>query len=246
MSLRPSALRIARLYPEVLGTYGDGGNALVLERRMAWRGLPAEVVDVLLGEPVPVECDVYLLGGGEDEAQALAAADLRRTGGLSAAVDRGRPVLAVCAGLQLLGRSFEVRGGGVEAGLGLLDLTTTRLPVRAVGEVVAQTDPSLGLPELTGFENHGGGSVLGPAARPLATVLAGVGNGSGRSEGAIQGSVVATYLHGPVLARNPALADLLLHRATGLELAPLDLPEVDELRRSLVQRRARRRLLRLR
>jgi CobQ-like glutamine amidotransferase family enzyme len=244
---RPSSLRIARLFPEVLGTYGDGGNALVLERRMAWRGLAAELVDVPLGRPVPADCDLYLLGGGEDDAQTLAVAALRRSPGLSRAVDRGRPVLAVCAGLQLLGRSFEVRGG-VETGLGLLDLTTTRLPVRAVGEAVAQPDPALGLPPLTGFENHGGGSELGPAARPLATVVSGFGNGNHREEGALQGSIVATYLHGPVLARNPALADLLLERATGGELPALQQPEVDALRRTLLvahrSGRARRRLLR--
>lgn len=228
-----SVLRIATLYPEILGTYGDGGNALVLERRMAWRGLPVEVVPVPVGAAVPAQCDLYLLGGGEDDAQTMALDGLRRSAALAEAIDRGVPVLAVCAGLQLLGHSYQVRDGSTVGGLGLLDATTTRLAVRAVGEVIATVDGSLGLPDLTGFENHGGGTALGSAARPLARVSTGIGNGIGpqRSEGAVQGSIVATYLHGPVLARNPALADLLLARATGRELASLDVPAVEALRR---------------
>jgi hypothetical protein len=130
----------------------------------------------------------------------------------------------------MLGQTFEVSGGRVVPGLGLLDVTTTRLATRAVGEVVARVDLP-GIPELTGFENHGGGTTLGPDAAPLARVVSGTGNGAGGTEGAVQGSIVATYLHGPVLARNPALADLLLSRATGRELAPLDLPSVERLRR---------------
>jgi CobQ-like glutamine amidotransferase family enzyme len=225
-----AALRIAVLYPEVLGTYGDRGNALVLERRMAWRGETVEVVDVAVGSTVPTTCDLYLIGGGEDAAQSAALQDLSRTGALADVVSRGVPVLAVCAGLQMLGHTFEVSGGRIVPGLGLLDVTTTRLATRAVGEVVARVDLP-GIPELTGFENHGGGTALGPDAAPLARVVSGTGNGPGGTEGAVQGSIVATYLHGPVLARNPALADLLLSRATGRELAPLDLPSVERLRR---------------
>jgi lipid II isoglutaminyl synthase (glutamine-hydrolysing) len=229
------ALRVAVLYPEVLGTYGDTGNALVLERRMAWRGLPVEVVSVPLGSAVPSTCDLYLVGGGEDAAQAVALNGLRRSAGLTDAVGRGAVVLAVCAGLQLLGTSIAGPDGTVAEGLGLLDVTTRRRAVRAVGELVAAPDPALGLPLLTGFENHGGATHLGPDARPLATVVTGVGNGGspgdGRAfEGAQQGSVLATYLHGPVLARNPALADLLLARALGHPLAPLETPAVEVLR----------------
>jgi CobQ-like glutamine amidotransferase family enzyme len=230
---RESAVRIASLYPEILGTYGDSGNCLVLERRLAWRDLAVEVVTVSLGSPPPNGCDLYVLGGGEDDAQAAVLGALRASSALGAAVDRGVPVFAVCAGLQLLGHSFELARGEIRPGLGLLDVTTTRLRRRAVGEVVATVDASLGLPELTGFENHGGATRLGPDARPLARVSTGFGNGGGesRAEGALQASIVATYLHGPVLARNPALADLLLSRAVGTELAPLEIAAVDELRR---------------
>lgn len=216
-------LAVALLYPELLGTYGDSGNALVLRQRLRWRGLPVRVLDVALGRPVPAAADLYVLGGGEDEAQLRALAELRASGVLTAAVERGTPVLAVCAGLQLLGRSLTGPDGTVHPGLGLLDLATGRLPRRAVGEVEVRPDAALGLPVLTGFSNHAGSTVLGPAAQPLGTVVSGPGNtGPGGVDGAVQGSVLATYLHGPVLARNPALADLLLSRALGQPLAPLD------------------------
>lgn len=237
MTASGSALRIAVLYPELLGTYGDSGNILVLARRLAWRGLAAEVVRVHLGEPVPRGCDLYVLGGGEDDAQTVALDGLRRGGGLAGAVADGAHVFAVCAGLQLLGTSFRTGDGTSAAGLGLLDLSTDRLARRAVGEVLVAPDATLGLPLLTGFENHGGATRLGPAASPLGTVRRGTGNDgtshggpAPRLEGAMQGRIVATYLHGPVLARNPALADLLLQRAFGCPLPSLRLTAVERLR----------------
>ncbi len=217
------ALRVAVLYPELLGTYGDGGNAVVLRQRLRWRGRPVEVLEVALADAVPAGADLYVLGGGEDEAQLRALEALHASPALARAVDRGVPLFAVCAGLQLLGSTLTDRQGAQRAGLGLLDATTDRLAVRAVGEVTVRPDAALGLPPLAGFTNHGGRTVLGPAARPLGSVLSGAGNaGPGGVEGAQQGSVLATYLHGPVLARNPALADLLLERALGEALEPLE------------------------
>lgn len=244
-----SALRIAVLYPELLGTYGDGGNVVVLEKRMTWRGLHAEIVRVRLDQPVPEHCDLYLVGGGEDAAQAAALAQLKVGSGLRSAVTKGVPVLAVCAGLQLLGTSITDSSGTVHQGLGLLDADTSPRGRRAVGEVVARPAPELRLPTLLGFENHGGGTRLGPSAQPLATVLVGQGNGDEsseqrrhglRGEGAVQGSIVATYLHGPVLARNPALADLLLARALGTDLSPLAAPEEEQAREQALVRGMRR------
>ena len=219
-----SALRIVSVFPELLGTYGDGGNIMVLGQRLAWRGVPHEVVTVALDEPVPCSGDLYVLGGGEDDAQLVALTALRRSSGLTQALDVGAHVFGVCAGLQLLGQRFDTATGTAYDGLGVLDAVTTRLTRRAVGEVAAEFDAELGLPTLTGFENHAGATTLGPAARPLATVTRGTGNGAdgSRGEGALQGRVVATYLHGPVLARNPALADLLLSRALGRPLDELD------------------------
>jgi CobQ-like glutamine amidotransferase family enzyme len=207
------ALTIVHVYPELLGTYGDRGNALVLARRAAARGWDAVVVDVEPDQPLPESGDVYVLGGGEDAAQALAARTLLADD-RAAGVFANAPTLAVCAGLQLLARSFLGPDGERHTGLGLLDLTCDRLTTRAVGEVV--TDPvGLDLPPLTGYENHRGTARLGRQAQPLGRLVAGTGNGDHETEGAQQGAVVATYLHGPVLVRNPALADLLLSRAVG-------------------------------
>jgi CobQ-like glutamine amidotransferase family enzyme len=238
-----SRLDVVALFPRLLGTYGDRGNATIIQRRCQWRGQDVRLIEVNANDPVPTSGDIYLIGGGEDSSQLAAMTALRGTGkqagALRVALDAGAQLLAVCAGLQLLGHSFTGAAGTQTPGLGLLDVTTTRLATRAVGELQATPDPALGLPLLTGFENHGGHTVLGPAARPLATVVRGTGNGpqaggSPPTEGAMSGGILATYLHGPVLARNPMLADLLIARATGVpvaDLSPLDVPEHDALRR---------------
>nr|MDT0665216.1 hypothetical protein [Micromonospora sp. DSM 115978] len=148
-----SATRIALIYPELLGTYGDGGNAVVLAQRLRWRGLQAEIVEVPAGEAVPAGCDVYLLGGGEDEPQVLAADGLKQNNALAQAADAGAAILAVCAGYQVLGASFPT-AKGVHDGLGLLDVETRRsfeppeapVPPRAVGDIVVEPFPELGLP----------------------------------------------------------------------------------------------------
>ncbi len=224
-----SALRIVWVYPDLLSTYGDRGNMLILARRAAMRGLPVETIEVRSDEAVPTKADIYLLGGGEDGPQALAAQRLNADGGLHRAADQRAVVFCVCAGYQLLGSSFFAKGAK-HGGLGLLDLASDRGPKRAVGELVGEIDPALGLPALSGFENHGGRTHLGPQAKPLARVTAGIGN-DGTTEGAWQGSVIGTYSHGPALSRNPALADLLLAWATGQDrLDPIDDTWPDRLR----------------
>jgi hypothetical protein len=238
------AVRIALVFPSLLGTYGDGGNASVLAQRLRWRGYAADVVDVGLDQPVPETADVYVLGGGEDAAQTLAVS--RLGGSLRRVVDRGTPVLAVCAAFQILGETFLDGHGEVHAGLGLIDCRTDRLDgPRAVGELLV--DAAVGeLGRLTGYENHGGRTTLGDDAAPLGRVLAGVGNGAAPPaaigpagsgapvDGAVAGSVVATYLHGPVLARNPDLADWLLADIVGEPLVPIDDTAETELRRERI------------
>lgn len=226
-----STIRIGLVLPDVMGTYGDGGNSVVLAQRLRLRGFAAEIVEITLADPVPDSLDLYTLGGAEDYAQRLATKHLIKYPGLQRAAERGAPVLAICAAIQVLGHWYETSAGERVDGVSMLDVTTSPQPERTIGEVVSQ--PLLdGLTEkLTGFENHRGGTVLGPAAKPLAKVVSGAGNQAGDGyDGAVQGSVVATYLHGPCLARNPQLADHLLSRVVG-DLAPLDLPEVDRLRR---------------
>lgn len=235
---RTSAVRIALLYPELLGTYGDRGNARVLVQRLAWRGLPVELVEAPWGVPAPASCDIYVLGGGEDSPQASAAAALIAEGAVHRAVDDGAAVLGICAGFQILGHSFFGPDGKARPGLGLLDCTTARRATpRIVGEILVESNPDAWaggggaaqrLPALSGYENHAGLTDLGAGATPLGRVDVGVGNGDG-TEGAIGGRVVGTYLHGPVLARNPALADMILSWFAD-ELEPLDDSEISALR----------------
>jgi lipid II isoglutaminyl synthase (glutamine-hydrolysing) len=226
-----STVRIGLVLPDVMGTYGDGGNSVVLRQRLRLRGFDAEIVEITLDDPVPSTLDLYTLGGAEDYAQRLATRHLIRYPGLQEAAAKGAPVLAICAAIQVLGHWYETSAGERVEGVGLLDLTTSPQPKRTIGEVVSQPLlPGLNEP-LTGFENHRGGTVLGTEAKPLARVTKGAGNRDGDGiDGAVQGSVLATYLHGPCLARNPQLADHLLSRVVG-DLPPIELPEVDLLRR---------------
>ena len=219
-------LRLAWIYPDLLSTYGDRGNLLVLERRARLRGLPVQVLELNSDQQVPRDGDIYLMGGGEDLPQTLATRRLQADGGLREAVNRGAVLFAVCAGYQMLGVEFGSADDVPVAGLGLLDIRSGRGEHRAVGEIVAEVDPALNVPTLTGFENHQGVTRLGPRARPLARTALGTGNGDG-TEGAYAGRVLGTYLHGPALVRNPGLADLLLSWALG-PLPPMP-PQAEEL-----------------
>jgi CobQ-like glutamine amidotransferase family enzyme len=212
-----TVLRIATIYPELLGTYGDGGNALVLVERARRRGHLAETVRVALGDPLP-SAQIYLLGGGEDGPQRQATEALSADGSLASRLADGAQVLAVCAGLQILGTRFAVAGGGEQEGLGLVDLETRRGERRAVGELLVR----VGSQQLVGFENHGGVSALGDSS-PLGSVEVGYGN-DGSTDGVRAGGLIGTYAHGPVLALNPWLADELLSAALGASLAPLEGP----------------------
>lgn len=221
MATRESAVRVGLVYPELLGTYGDRGNALVLVQRCRWRGIPAELVEVAAGRTIPGGLDVYLLGGGEDDPQAMAAEGLRASRpNLERAWRAGAVVFAVCAGFQLIGRGYVAADGTALEGVGLVDAETRAGDHRLIGEVVVEPEPPL--PRLTGFENHAGRTTLGPGVRPLGRVLAGGGNGDGSgTDGVLGDRLVGTYLHGPVLPRNPALADHVLRWVVG-DLPPLD------------------------
>jgi lipid II isoglutaminyl synthase (glutamine-hydrolysing) len=213
-------LRLVWVYPDLLSTYGDRGNVLMLERRARLRGMPVEVLEVNSDQRVPADGDIYLMGGGEDLPQVLAARRLAADGGLHEAVRRGAVLFAVCAGYQIVGTEFGGAEGEPMPGLGLLDISSGRGERRGVGEILADVDPALGVPRLTGFENHQGVTRVGPGAKPLSRVVTGVGNGDG-TEGAYAGRVLGTYLHGPALVRNPGLADLLLTWALGQQLPPI-------------------------
>ena len=231
---KASVVRIALVFPEMLGTYGDGGNAIALTYRLRARGMAAQVVTVHGSDTLPTSCDIYLIGGSEDSPQRRAAERLAH-GELALAVDRGAAVLAVCSALQLLGMTFPAVDGRPLPGVGLLPCCTTHPPagtVRAVGDVIVRPEPASGLPDIVGFENHRARTVLEPGATPLGTCLRGYGNdatarGGERADGIMHGRLVGTYLHGPVLALNPALADLILTWIVG-DLTPLTDPIHDD------------------
>jgi len=231
-------LRLCHLYPDLLNLYGDRGNITTLRQRAQWRGLTVRLVEARLGEAIdPQAHDLFFIGGGEDRQQRLAAPDLCRVkgGALRAAAEAGAAVLGVCGGYQLLGHYYRPADGPDLQGLGLLDLQTvhpgpgTR---RLIGNIVIR-EASAGV-RLVGFENHGGRTHLGPQARPIGTVVAGFGNnGEDHSEGAVWRAVYGTYLHGPLLPKNPWLADrlitLALRRRYG-EVALEPLPDLEEQR----------------
>lgn len=232
-------VKIVLVYQSLLGIYGDQGNAAVALQRLRMRGIEAELVVVEPGDAVPADAQLYLLGGGEDMAQISALKAIRADGGLEKGLQAGGVLLAVCAGYQICGTSFTVGDRDeVTEGLGLLDVTTRRGPVRAVGEVLHRwTHPDGSESIITGFENHGGHTTLGSGVTALASVEVGVGNDGGGTEGAVSpdGRIIGTYPHGPVLARNPELADHLLQLAIGQQLEPLPMPELDQLRRQRIE-----------
>jgi len=223
-------ISIVRLYHDLMGTYGDQGNAEVLIHRAKARGLDCELVEVTPHMPVPTSGDIYLIGGGEDGPQTASLRMLQKDGGLSVAIDRGASLFAVCAGFQIIGRQLPNPDGGMIEGLGLLDaITIVDESPRSVGELVIEpSQPEL--PVFTGFENHQGLTELGPEVRPLGKVSSGIGNGFDGLEGAWQGNIIATYMHGPALARNPELADVVLKGVVG-ELTPYDDDFANELAR---------------
>ena len=213
-----SELSIIRVHNELLGTYGDRGNADVLAFRAAARGIRAEVIDISYRDAVPTNGDIYLLGGAEDAAQVLSTDALNRSL-FSATIENGAVLLAICAGFQIIGNSFFAHGERVD-GLGLLDMVTVPGDRRYVGDIKVHSPWCEA--DLTGFENHGGRTMLGQDLSPFGEVIVGSGNGDSSVDGAVRGNIFGTYLHGPILARNPEFADLLLARAAGKILDPFD------------------------
>jgi CobQ-like glutamine amidotransferase family enzyme len=243
-----TAVRLCHLYPAEMNIYADRGNIAVLRSRLAWRGLGLEVVETGLGAPVdPGAHDMYYLGGGQDRDQAVVAEDLAAVKGaaLREAASGGAVVLAVCGGFQLAGHGYTALDGSRMPGIGLLDLDTVAGTTRLIGNLVIACDLDGEERLAVGFENHAGRTTLAPGARPLGRVVHGHGNtGSDGVEGAVQGRVVGTYLHGPLLPKNPWLADLLLrwaleHRGADADLAPLD-DGLEDAAREVAVRRARR------
>jgi hypothetical protein len=205
------------LYPDYLNIYADRGNIAVLARRAALRGHDLEVDAIGLGDPLsPGEHDLLYVGGGQDREQALIAPDLAGKGqAIGDAVAGGAAVLAVCGGYQLLGRGYRGRDGSLMPGTGLFPHETVAGTARMIGDVLLECELEPGARhQLAGFENHAGRTLLDPGAEPLGRVVFGFGNdGASGFEGCRVGRAIGTYLHGPLLPRNPWLADWLLAQA---------------------------------
>ena len=210
-------VHIGHFYPDYLNIYADRGNIAVLTGRAAQRDVDFELISIGAGDPTGVgDVDLYYIGGGQDREQTLIAPDFAKRGAeLLEAVGGGAALLAVCGGYQLLGRFYRDSAGGELPGAGLFPLHTLAGERRLIGDVLLECELEPGeVHTLAGFENHAGRTILDEGATPLGRVIAGFGN-DGRSgfEGCRVARAIGTYLHGPLLPRNPWLADWLLAQA---------------------------------
>jgi CobQ-like glutamine amidotransferase family enzyme len=243
-------VRLGHLYPRQMNIYADRGNIAVLARRLEWRGLELEVEGIEIGETIePARFDMFYLGGGQDRDQEIVAEDLvqHKALALRHAASDGAPILCVCGGYQLAGAGYTGQDGLRMPGIELLDVDTMAGPTRLIGDIVIDAELDGEHRTVVGFENHAGRTRLGPGARPLGQVVSGHGNnGEDRGEGAVSGRVIGTYLHGPLLPKNPWLADILLvwaleHAGVTQPLTPLDDSLEDEARTRASRRAGKRR-----
>lgn len=242
------AVRLCHLYPAQMNIYADRGNIAVLRRRLEWRGLELTIAEAGPGDRlVPGEHDLYYLGGGQDRDQALVADDLARTKGaaLRSAVEDGAAMLAVCGGYQLAGHGYRAVDGSLMPGIDVLDVETRAGDTRLIGDVLLAATLDGTTHDVAGFENHAGRTHLGAGATAFGRVVAGHGNnGDDGTEGAVRLRAIGTYLHGPLLPKNPWVADTLLRWAlahrTGdqASLAPLD-DALEDAARAVAAGRAR-------
>ncbi len=229
-------LVIYHLYPDLLDLYGDRGNILALAARCKWRGIEVEIRRVSLGEPIDFEeADILFLGGGSDREQSILVDDLSsRKEELRNSLEDGLVILTICGGYQLLGKYYLTGEGTRIPGLDILDLYTVAGNKRLIGNVIIEVDREIkqdidqnykltdidpilkqtnpaDLKTMVGFENHSGKTFLGSGLRPLGKVIKGFGNnGEDLMEGVRYKNVFGTYLHGPLLPKNPHLADLMI------------------------------------
>lgn len=210
--MNTKTLTILQLYPHDMNIYGDHGNMLVLLRRAAWHGYTTKVIGYNPGDTFPKNVDLVLGGGGQDSGQDKVHADLLGIGQkLKELADGATPMLVICGLYQLFGQYFKTQDGHIIEGIGLLDIETTAGPERLIGNIITKSDQ---FGEIIGYENHSGMTRLGTAVRPLGEIVRGAGNnGNDEFEGARYKNVIGSYLHGPLLPKNPAIADWLIEQA---------------------------------
>jgi CobQ-like glutamine amidotransferase family enzyme len=219
-------VHIVQLYPKEMNIYGDMGNQLIIARRLEWRGIPHKVSYVGIGDAVPTDASLILGGGGQDAGQSAIEADLQTKGtDLRAMRDAGVPMLLVCGLYQLFGHRFVTHQGADIKGISVFDIETRASNDRLIGNVTVESEWG----RLVGYENHSGKTYLYDRASPFAKVIRGAGNnGSDGKEGARVNNAFGTYMHGPLLSKNPVFADVLLAYALDLlgedqnVLTPLD------------------------
>lgn len=234
-------LHIVHLYPNEMNTYGDRGNLLTLVRRAEWHGLEPVVHYYHAGGDLPKDADLVLGGGGQDSAQGDIQEDILRVGDqLHTLVEQGVPMLMVCGTYQLFGNRFITQDGQEIKGISIFDVDTFGGPKRLIGNVAVETAD---FGTLYGFENHSGRTMLGKAQAPLGMLTRGNGNnGEDNTEGARTHNAIGTYLHGPLLPTNPALADGLLrlaarHRGHAFDSKALDDSLAEQARQNAVARK---------
>lgn len=219
-------LHIVHLYAQELNIYGDTGNRLVLQRRLAWRGLPEKLSVIGVGDKLPANTDVIIAGGGQDAVQSAIQVDLlKRAKELKSMAEDGVTMLLVCGSYQLFGRRFITHQNEEIRGIGILPIETIAGPERLIGNMVFETAYG----EIVGYENHSGLTQLDDLELALGRVSRGAGNnGRDKTEGCVLHNIFGTYSHGPVLAKNPQLADELLGRALARKAGAGTLKALDD------------------
>lgn len=219
-------VRIVHLYPKHMSIYGDYGNIICLQRRLAWRGIESETIQCEVGDQLPDSYDLLFIGGGQDTGQLKVAADLiKKQAGIMRFVENGGPVLAICGGYQLLGKHFDTQNNGRIEGIAVLNVVTIATEIRMIGNVVVESEE---FGTVVGFENHSGATDVASPVIAMGRVKKGYGNNETKQyEGARYKNVLGTYLHGSLLPKNPQIADWLLqaaldHAGIKQNLNPLD------------------------
>lgn len=207
-------IKIAHMYPDLMNLYGDRGNLICLKKRIEWFGYPCEIKNIYLGEKINFQdIDMIFMGGGSDREQNLVYQDLiKRSTELLENIEDGFPILCICGAYQLLGNSYLAHNGELMKGLGLFDFTTIGKKDRLIGNILLESNLEGKKISVVGFENHGGRTYLADERlKPFGKVIKGFGNnGEDQSEGMIYKNLIATYLHGPLLPKNPDLADFFI------------------------------------
>jgi len=220
-------LTILHLYPKDMNLYGDHGNVLTLQRRCEWRGIKVKVITYNVGDAFPIKPDIIFGGGGQDSGQDVIAKDLQVIAPkLKSLVEAGTPTLAICGMYQMFGRYFKTLTGEVIDGISIFDIETIGGSERLIGNIIEQSEE---FGEIIGYENHSGKTYLGKNAKPLAKVTLGAGNNNEDGfEGIFYHNAIGTYLHGPLLPKNPKIADFLIAQALNNKYGQVDLAALDD------------------